>query len=174
MSLDFSIANTICKLGVKFITYNPSPGDCGGVSHTKKNSYHIFPLCWTKWLSQNFWSVTSGKKRVRGLVALQFLFYLKEHYNFSTPFDWALSRHYGTTKSMKSPLVKKQENKKQIKAHPWFFFWLKIYHSKTKVKQFKIGMIPFYWQWIDIKLFNWIFRTHITVFIISSKTKRHE
>ena len=31
----------------------------------------------------------------------------------------------------------------------------------TIVKQFKIGMISFYWQWIDIKLFNWIFRTHI-------------
>ena len=28
-----------------------------------------------------------------------------------------------------------------------------LYYSLTKVKQFKIGMKPFNWQWIDIKLF---------------------
>ena len=48
----------------------------------------------------------------------------------------------------------------------WFWLW--------KWKQVKlVSMKPFDWQWIDIKLFNWMFRTHI-VFIISSKTKRHE
>ena len=50
-----------------------------------------------------------------------------------------------------------------------------LFPSLKKVKQPKIGMIPFYWQWIDIKLFNWIFRTHIqcsssAVKLISSKT----
>ena len=47
---------------------------------------------------------------------------------------------------------KQNENKTKTKREK---------NIKKKVIQFKIGTKPFNWQWIDIKLFNWIFRTHL-------------
>ena len=52
-SVQFPITITVCKYWSNFITCNPSPRDCGGVSHPQRHSYYGFRLCGTKWLSQN-------------------------------------------------------------------------------------------------------------------------
>ena len=61
-SVHFPIAITICKHWSKFVTCSPSPRDCGEVSHSQRHSYYSFRLCGTKWLSQNFYPLTLGKK----------------------------------------------------------------------------------------------------------------
>ena len=43
-----------------------------------------------------------------------------------------------------------------------------------KVRQFKIGLKPFNWQWTDIKNFNWIFRTHIQCSSSAVKHVHHQ
>ena len=66
-SQHFPITITICKHWSKIVTCSPSPRDCGGVSHPQRHSYYGFRLCGTKWLSQNFDSLTLGKnERGRG------------------------------------------------------------------------------------------------------------
>ena len=61
-SVHFPITITVCKHWSMFVTCSPSPRDCGGVIHPQRHSYYGFRLCGTKWLSQNFDPLTSGKK----------------------------------------------------------------------------------------------------------------
>ena len=114
-SVHFQIIITVCKRWSKFVTCSPSPGDCGGVSQPKRHSYYVFWLCWTKWLSQNFDPLTLGKKMSvgGGLGALQFFWSLKKGTRtFNFQLEWALSQHFRTTWSIRSPLGKKKQTNK--------------------------------------------------------------
>ena len=162
-SVHFPKAITICKQLSKFVTCNPSPGHYGGVSQPQRHSYYVFRLCWTKWISRNFDSLTLGKnERGRGPRCFPIFWSLKRALELLisvqiSPLATFLD-HLVDTISPGEKTIKKQTNK-QINTHPWSVLWQKILHGcknclmlDTEYFEFHISRLVF--KYIQNKMKN--------------------
>ena len=108
------------------------------------------------------WTTLRRKEEVAWeLVALHFFFTDKEHCSFRFPFEWILYPYLRTIGLMRSPLGENKTNK-QMKTHPWCFFWQKntkfriLGRWKVEISTIKFSELsnPMVWFYYDSLTFT--------------------